>query len=169
MATTLAQKLNNASKDFELLKKDVKINLNGGKGYSAVGANSIIGPFKTHMEENGIVVVPGIATINTEIVRTTSEEKSDADSYTKEESIEGYLVTGTQSIKLINADDKNDIIETSWAFSGLDQLDPAKALGKALTYSWKYFVRELFSLSTDDDVDKSDSEQSSKSKRRSAR
>ena len=142
----LAEKILMVSKSMKQLAGEYNTFLK----YNVVSAGEIFGPVKKALERNGITIIPGIQTINNETIMGTSINKSTGEA---EEKVKMYVVSGTMTYKLINVDDPSDFIDTTWAIVGSDAQDPSKALGKALTYSHKYFYRTMFTLNDGDDPD----------------
>ncbi len=61
-----------------------------------------------------------------------------------------HVVTVLMEYKWVNTEDISQALQVSWSGTGMDT-DTSKALGKALTYSEKYFLLKYFQIPTDAD------------------
>lgn len=123
----LAQKIVEVRKSVEYLQKDTT-----GYKYKYVSGTSVLSKIRPVMDKLGLI-------LKTQITET---EWNESKVYIK--MVMEWLDSETPEEKSI----------TNWASAGMDD-DPAKALGKALTYGERYYLLKFFNIPTDEiDPDK---------------
>ena len=132
------QKIREVMKAIEYLAKDDKVEF-GQTKYKAISEEKVTTAVRNELIKQGIVIIPIMqeATV-TELVRTEKSVNQRADVHTK--------------YRIQNVDDLNDYIEVESNGSGVDTQD--KAVGKAMTYAYKYMLLRTFAIPTGEDPDK---------------
>lgn len=132
------QKIREVMKAIEYLAKDDKVEFANTK-YKAISEEKVTTAVRNELIKQGIVIIPIMqeATV-TELVRTEKSVNQRADVHTK--------------YRIQNIDDVNDFIEVESNGSGVDTQD--KAVGKAMTYAYKYMLLRTFAIPTGEDPDK---------------
>lgn len=132
------QKIREVMKAIEYLAKDDKVEFANTK-YKAISEEKVTTAVRNELIKQGIVIIPIMqeATV-TELVRTEKSVNQRADVHTK--------------YRIQNVDDLNDYIEVESNGSGVDTQD--KAVGKAMTYAYKYMLLRTFAIPTGEDPDK---------------
>jgi hypothetical protein len=125
------QKLIEVRKSVPYLKKD-----NAGFQFKYVSSSQTLGSLREAMDEQGLLLIPRV--ISTE-VRDHTTRKGDHE----------YFSIFNMTFTWVNAEKPEETIECSWCGHGLD--DGEKGVGKALTYSEKYFLLKFFNIATDKD------------------
>lgn len=101
-----------------------------------VSSSATLAPVRAKMDEMGLLLVPTILSEEVREHRTQSGKQ-------------WYFVDLRMRYTWINADNPEEKVESDWAGHGIDGDD--KGLGKALTYSEKYFILKFFNIPTDKD------------------
>lgn len=132
------QKISEVMKAIEYLAKDDKVEFANTK-YKAISEEKVTTAVRKELIKQGIVIIPIMqeATV-TELIRSEKSVNQRADVHTK--------------YKIQNIDDVNDFIEVESNGSGVDTQD--KAVGKAMTYAYKYMLLRTFAIPTGEDPDK---------------
>lgn len=132
------QKINEVMKRIEYLTKDDKVEF-GTTKYKAISEEKVTTAVRNVLVEVGIVILP-ISQESTvvELIRTDKSVNQRADVHTR--------------YRIQNIDDVNDYIEVESNGSGVDTQD--KAVGKAMTYAYKYMLLRTFAIPTGEDPDK---------------
>ena len=125
------QKLIEVRKEVEFLQKD-----NQGHGYKYVSSSQTISAVRAKMDELSLLLVP----------RVTGKEVSD---HVTSGGKNWYFTELLMEYTWINADKPDETIACPWYGQGVD--DAEKGVGKALTYSEKYFLLKFFNIPTDKD------------------
>ena len=125
-------------KKVEYLTKDDKVEF-GTTKYKAISEEKVTSTIRDQLIAFGIVILPvkQDATI-TELMRTDKSVNQRADVHTV--------------YRIQNIEDVNDYIEVESNGSGVDTQD--KAIGKAMTYAYKYMLLRSFAIPTGEDPDK---------------
>ena len=132
------QKISEVMKNIEYLTKDDKVEF-GTTKYKAISEEKVTTAVRKQLIEQGIVIIPILQeSIVTELIRTEKSVNQRADVHTK--------------YRIQNIDDVNDFIEVESNGSGVDTQD--KAVGKAMTYAYKYMLLRTFAIPTGEDPDK---------------
>lgn len=132
------EKINEVMKRIEYLTKDDKVSF-GTTNYKAISEEKVTTSVRKELVNVGIVIAPIEQTMNvTELMRTDKSVNQRADVNVK------YRVQ--------NIEDVNDYIIVSSSGSGVDTQD--KAIGKAMTYAYKYMLLRTFAIPTGEDPDK---------------
>lgn len=132
------EKINEVMKRIEYLTKDDKVSF-GTTNYKAISEEKVTTSVRKELVSVGIVIAPIEQTMNvTELMRTDKSVNQRADVNVK------YRVQ--------NIEDVNDYIIVSSSGSGVDTQD--KAIGKAMTYAYKYMLLRTFAIPTGEDPDK---------------
>lgn len=132
------QKINEVMKAIEYLTKDDKVEF-GNTKYKAISEEKVTTAVRKELVKQGIVILPIMqeSTV-TELIRTDKSVNQRADVHTR--------------YRIQNIDDVNDFIEVESNGSGVDTQD--KAVGKAMTYAYKYMLLRTFAIPTGEDPDK---------------
>ncbi len=132
------QKISEVMKSIEYLTKDDKVEF-GSTKYKAISEEKVTSTVRKELVDKGIVIIPVMqeSTV-TELIRTEKTVNQRADVHTK--------------YRIQNIDDVNDYIEVESNGSGVDTQD--KAIGKAMTYAYKYMLLRTFAIPTGEDPDK---------------
>jgi len=125
------QKLNEIHKQVGYIKKGQR-----GKQYQYVGSSDVLAVVRSHMNEQGVLLLPSIK--NAKV----------SDFYTKTETLQLFTEID-MTMTWVNADNPDEKIELDWYAQGMD-LAGEKGVGKALTYAEKYFLLKFFNIATDD-------------------
>ena len=132
------EKINEVMKRIEYLTKDDKVAF-GNTRYSAISEEKVTSSVRKELVDVGIVIAPIEQTMNvTELIRTDKSVNQRADVNVK--------------YRIQNIEDVNDFIVVSSSGSGVDTQD--KAIGKAMTYAYKYMLLRTFAIPTGEDPDK---------------
>lgn len=132
------QKISEVMKAVEYLTKDDKVEF-GTTKYKAISEEKVTTEVRKELVKQGIVIIPIMqeSTV-TELIRTDKSVNQRADVHTR--------------YRIQNIDDVNDFIEVESNGSGVDTQD--KAVGKAMTYAYKYMLLRTFAIPTGEDPDK---------------
>lgn len=132
------QKINEVMKAIEYLTKDDKVEF-GNTKYKAISEEKVTTAVRKELVKQGIVIIPIMqeSTV-TELIRTDKSVNQRSDVHTR--------------YRIQNIDDVNDFIEVESNGSGVDTQD--KAVGKAMTYAYKYMLLRTFAIPTGEDPDK---------------
>lgn len=132
------QKISEVMKAIEYLTKDDKVEF-GTTKYKAISEEKVTTEVRKELVKQGIVIIPIMqeSTV-TELIRTDKSVNQRADVHTR--------------YRIQNIDDVNDFIEVESNGSGVDTQD--KAVGKAMTYAYKYMLLRTFAIPTGEDPDK---------------
>lgn len=132
------QKISEVMKAIEYLTKDDKVEF-GTTKYKAISEEKVTTAVRKELVKQGIVIIPIMqeSTV-TELIRTEKSVNQRADVHTR--------------YRIQNIDDVNDFIEVESNGSGVDTQD--KAVGKAMTYAYKYMLLRTFAIPTGEDPDK---------------
>ena len=132
------QKISEVMKAVEYLTKDDKVEF-GTTKYKAISEEKVTTAVRKELVKQGIVIIPIMqeSTV-TELIRTEKSVNQRADVHTR--------------YRIQNIDDVNDFIEVESNGSGVDTQD--KAVGKAMTYAYKYMLLRTFAIPTGEDPDK---------------
>ena len=132
------QKISEVMKAIEYLTKDDKVEF-GQTKYKAISEEKVTTAVRKELVKQGIVIIPIMqeSTV-TELIRTEKSVNQRADVHTR--------------YRIQNIDDVNDFIEVESNGSGVDTQD--KAVGKAMTYAYKYMLLRTFAIPTGEDPDK---------------
>lgn len=132
------QKISEVMKNIEYLTKDDKVEF-GTTKYKAISEEKVTTAVRKQLVEQGIVIIPIMQeSVVTELIRTDKTVNQRADVHTR--------------YRIQNIDDVNDYIEVESNGSGVDTQD--KAVGKAMTYAYKYMLLRTFAIPTGEDPDK---------------
>ena len=126
---TLAQKLAKIGKEIGAVSKS---GTNKEQKYNYIEYGVVAGRIRELFDTYGIIIVPKV-------------DDYKADEVTSKYGNKGYHYVLRMSFKLINGDDKDDFIETSWLGESADFGD--KGINKAETSGTKYFLMRLFNVS----------------------
>lgn len=132
------QKVNAVMKEIEYLTKDDQVAF-GTTKYKAISEEKVTTVVRNELVKQGIVILP-IQQESTvmELMRTEKSVNQRADVHVR--------------YRIQNIDDVNDFIEVESNGSGVDTQD--KAVGKAMTYAYKYMLLRTFAIPTGEDPDK---------------
>ena len=132
------QKINKVMQNIEYLTKDDKVEF-GNTKYKAISEEKVTTAVRKELVTQGIVILPVMqeSTV-TELIRTDKSVNQRADVHTR--------------YRIQNIEDKEDYTEVESNGSGVDTQD--KAVGKAMTYAYKYMLLRTFAIPTGEDPDK---------------
>ena len=127
----LHEKLLEIRKSCPYLKKD-----NSGYEYQYVSSSQTLGTLRGKMDELGVLLIPSI-------------ESFEIRDHTTSKGGHNYLTILDMLYAWVDASNPEDNIVCKWTGQGLDSGE--KGVGKALTYSEKYFLLKFFNVATDKD------------------
>ena len=136
--SNIFQKINEVMKNIEYLTKDDQVAF-GNTKYRAISEEKVTTAVREQLVKQGIVILPvSQESIVTELIRTDKSVNQRADVHTR--------------YRIQNIENKEDYIEVESNGSGVDTQD--KAVGKAMTYAYKYMLLRTFAIPTGEDPDK---------------
>lgn len=139
----LYEKINAVMNKIEYLSKDATVSLGSNKGvYKAISEEKVTSAVREALIEFKLVILP----VEREVKCTPREYKN---SYGTD-SVNYFAETNTK-YKIVNCEDPKEYEIISSAGEGLDNAD--KAIGKALTYDYKYLLLRTFAIPTGLDPD----------------
>lgn len=143
------QRISKVMQEVQYLGKDdmVVTNAYSGAGYKAISEEKVTTEIRKSLIKNGIVIVP------IEMEHTRDDEVLKDKSGNEKVS---RLATVNVKYRIQNIDDKEDYIVAVSSGTGVDTQD--KAVGKAMTYAYKYLLLRTFAIPTGEDTDKISSE-----------
>ena len=143
------QRISKVMQEVQYLGKDdmVVTNAYSGAGYKAISEEKVTTEIRKSLIKNGIVIVP------IEMEHTRDDEVLKDKSGNEKVS---RLATVNVKYRIQNIDDKDDYIVAVSSGTGVDTQD--KAVGKAMTYAYKYLLLRTFAIPTGEDTDKISSE-----------
>jgi hypothetical protein len=143
------QRISKVMQEVQYLGKDdmVVTNAYSGAGYKAISEEKVTTEIRKSLIKNGLVIVP----IEMEHTRDDEVLKDK----TGNEKV-SRLATVNVKYRIQNIDDKDDFIIATSSGTGVDTQD--KAVGKAMTYAYKYLLLRTFAIPTGEDTDKISSE-----------
>ena len=125
------QKLVEVRKSVPYLQKDRK-----GDRFNYVTSSKALGAVREAMDEHGLLLVPRLK--NMEVVEHMTQMGY----------VQHFTLINMEYI-WVNAENPEETIVCTWAAQGID--DAEKGIGKAFTYSEKYFLLKFFNVPTDKD------------------
>lgn len=132
------EKISEVMKAIEYLAKDDKVEF-GSTKYKAISEEKVTTAVRKELIKQGLIILPIMQESNvTELIRSDKSVNQRADVHTK--------------YRIQNIEDVNDFIEVESNGSGVDTQD--KAVGKAMTYAYKYMLLRTFAIPTGEDPDK---------------
>lgn len=129
------QKLIEVRKEVPYIQKADK-----GHQYNYTGSSRVLGSLKAKMDELGLLLIPRI--ISKELHQHTEEKNG--------KSVTTYFTELNMEFTWVNAEKPEEQIVCPWYGQGIDTAGE-KGVGKALTYSEKYFMLKFFNIATDKD------------------
>lgn len=126
---TLAQKLAKIGKEIGAVSKS---GTNLQQKYNYIEYGVVAGRIRELFDTYSIIIVPSVSDYQTDEITTKNGAS-------------GYHYVLRMSFKLINGDDPNDTLETTWLGESADYGD--KGINKAETSGTKYFLMRLFNVS----------------------
>ena len=143
------QRISKVMQEVQYLAKDdmVVTNAYSGAGYKAISEEKVTTEIRKSLIKNGLVIIP----ISMEHTRDDEvlKDKSGNEKVSR-------LATVNVMYRIQNIDDKDDYIMAVSSGTGVDTQD--KAVGKAMTYAYKYLLLRTFAIPTGEDTDKISSE-----------
>jgi len=130
----LYQKLIEVRKVVEFLKKDAHSET--GARFKYVSSSQAILAVRSKMDEMGLLLVPTMTSKKVSPHKTAGGK-------------DWYFTEIDFKYTWVNADNPTEIIECDWYGQGLDEAE--KGVGKACTYSEKFFLLKFFNVPTDKD------------------
>lgn len=125
------QKLVEVRKTVPYLKKD-----NKGFQFQYVSSSQTLGALRGAMDKYNLLLIPSV--VGHEIQDHTTRKGNHE-----------YFTHLDMEYTWVNADNPEETIKCSWCGQGLD--DGEKGIGKAVTYSEKFFLLKFFGIATDKD------------------
>jgi len=129
----LLQRIVEVRKQVQYIQKDKSVSTGGGS-YKAVTHDTVTGMIRSHLIEQGIVIVPDLVS---------------GLFHPKEDGAKQRLYEASYIVNFVNADQPEEKVSMHVSAHALDNGD--KAPGKALSYATKYAMLKLFSLETGED------------------
>ena len=121
------QKLVEVRKSVPYIEKDSK-----GYQFKYTSSSQVLTKLRTAMDEHGLLLIPRVLEYNLHMKDDTRKE---------------YMTELSVEFTWVNADNPEEKIVCPWYGQGLDTGE--KGVGKALTYSEKYFLLKFFNIATD--------------------
>ena len=135
------QKLIEVRKEVPYLQKE-----NSGAQYKYVSSSQVLGNCKAKMDELGLLLIPSV--IGHKVTESIIERPDREGNIEKRTTT--YFTELDTKMTWINAEKPEETIECLWYGQGVD-IAGEKGVGKALTYSEKYFMLKFFNIPTDKD------------------
>jgi hypothetical protein len=141
------QKLIEVRKATPYLQKEAT-----GSQYKYVSTSQVLASLKAKMDELQLLLIPRV--INHKVSESTVQyysldpDKRETEHVTKRTTT--YFTELEMTMTWINAENPEETIECPWYGQGVD-IAGEKGVGKALTYSEKYFMLKFFNIPTDKD------------------
>lgn len=135
------QKLIEVRKAVPYLQKE-----NSGSQYKYVSSSQVLSTVRQKMDDIGLLLVPEVTSHN--VTESIIEQKNDKGDVFKKTST--YFTELEMTFTWINAEKPDEQIKSNWYAQGVD-IAGEKGVGKALTYSEKYFLLKFFNIATDKD------------------
>ena len=132
---TLAAKIAAISKDLGAIRK---AGHNKEQGYDFIEYAAVSGKLRELLDKHGVAIIPSVV-------------DRERDDITSKYGARGYHYTLKMHFTIVNADDKEDTIESDWLGESTDYGD--KGVNKAETSGVKYFYMRLFNISEKSDAD----------------
>lgn len=126
---SLAAKLARIGKEIGTIKKTGK---NMQQNYAYIEYGTVAGRIRELFDEHRIIIIPKV-------------EDYSVDDITNSKGGKGFHYVLKMSFTIVNGDDKDDKIESTWLGEGADYGD--KGINKAETSGTKYFLMRLFNVS----------------------
>jgi len=139
------QRLLEVRKSVKPLSKDAK---NTNQNFEYVSSSNVLGSLKAEMDKQGLLLVPSV-------------ESSEVRPHTTKSGGNWFFTILNMVYTWVNVDDPKDIVVCKWIGCGLDSSE--LGIGKAQTYSEKYFLLKFFNIPTDGDDPDSGAKVNSKS------
>ena len=135
------QKLIEVRKEVPYLQKE-----NSGAQYKYVSSSQVLANCKAKMDELGLLLIPSVTghKVTESIIERPDQEGN------IEKRTTTYFTELDTKMTWVNAEKPDEIIECDWYGQGVD-IAGEKGVGKALTYSEKYFMLKFFNIPTDKD------------------
>lgn len=131
--------------EVKYLKKDDKVG-SGSYAYSAISEEKVTETIRTSLVKHGLVIFPVKQDHKRDDYTTVS---TDEKGRTKESF--NHLATVDVTYRIVDID-SGESIEVVSSGTGVDPQD--KAVGKAMTYAYKYMLLRTFAIPTGEDPDK---------------
>lgn len=135
------QKLIEVRKEVPYLQKE-----NAGAQYKYVSSSQVLANCKAKMDELGLLLIPSVTGHK---VTESIIEKPDREGNIEKRTTT-YFTELDMRMMWVNAEKPEETIECLWYGQGVD-IAGEKGVGKALTYSEKYFMLKFFNIPTDKD------------------
>ena len=136
------QKLIEVRKVVPYLQKEAQ-----GQQYNYVSSSQVLASTKAKMDELGLILIPRVTSHKVSESTVEQKNKETGDVFKRTTT---YFTELDMTMTWVNADDPKEIIECPWYGQGVD-IAGEKGVGKALTYSEKYFMLKFFNIPTDKD------------------
>jgi hypothetical protein len=137
----LYQKLIEVRKEVPYLQKE-----NQGEQYKYVSSSQVLGNVKAKLDELSVLLIPSVK--GHSVTTSSIEFFNEKNNITKRTNT--YFTELDMIMTWVNAEKPDEKIECSWYGQGVD-IAGEKGVGKALTYSEKYFMLKFFNIPTDKD------------------
>lgn len=146
MKLSIVQKLAKIREMVEVFRKN-----KSGYNYKYVTEDEILAKVAAGMKKYDVSLIPSIVP-GTLVISPYHYEKTKKlkNGDMLKEDINEILIHAEMLYTWVNNDDRNDMIQVSWALVG-QQADASQTLGSALTYANRYFMLKYFQIATPDD------------------
>jgi hypothetical protein len=118
-----------------------------GNQYNYVSSSQVLAATKLKMDELGLILIPRVT--NHKVSESIIEQKNPTSGDVFKRTTT-YFTELDMTMTWVNAEDPKETIECPWYGQGVD-IAGEKGVGKALTYSEKYFMLKFFNIPTDKD------------------
>ena len=120
-----------------------------GHQYNYTGSSQVLGAVREKLDELGLILITKVVDHN-----VLAETVENVDKYNNNKKTTTYFTELTLEYTWVNAEKPEETITIPFYAQGVD-IAGEKGVGKALTYSEKYFMLKQFNIATDqDDPDK---------------
>ena len=141
------QKISAVMQEVEYLQKDDTVNAGSRGSYRAISEEKVTSVIRAGLIKYGLVILPTEQKHKRTDVLLRDKEGNEKMS---------RLATVDVKYRIQNIEDTEDYIEVVSSGTGADTQD--KAVGKAMTYAYKYMLLRTFAIPTGEDTDKISSE-----------
>ena len=145
------QRMSAITEELQTVAKNLTVSTGGNNSYKAVSERDILDAVKPIEAKHGVYSYP----VKREILESHMLESENT--YNGKTTKKTTFMTRIETTyRFVNIDNPEEYIETTTYAEGIDAQD--KGSGKAMTYSDKYALMKAYKISTGDDQDQKESE-----------
>lgn len=141
---SIYQKLLELRKTILYLQNDTQ-----GYNYTYTSGTTLMSQIRPKMDELGLLLLTSVR--NQKMETINYEKFKEYKGQRQTEFVREYLCTGEMEYTWINVDEPSETHTTVLMGAGSDNQDPAKAIGKMMTYFERYNLLKTFQIATDKD------------------